>query len=346
MQDYLPDKIEPKWQKYWEEHQTFRGDSSKPKYYVLDMSCPFDSDLQDEHPRGHTAADIVSRMKRMQGYHVLHPMGHPLQFKIWGYDDAPEKQSGDHDSYEQELDPVEEPFKKIVCQGKMLGESKMKIIRRYPDLNDLVRDYGADTIRLHEMFMGPLEYSCPWSDSGIAGARKFLDRVWNFFANEDNLTDENDGTLTKIYHQTVKKVTDDFEQLQMNTAISQMMIFLNAMRKKGSCPKEYAESFIKMLSCICPHIGEELWQILGHDTTIAFESWPAYSEEELLEKHAEIAIQVNGKIRGTLEIELDEEEESVKARVWNNDDVRRLTDGKRIVMEKYVKERIYIIVAE
>lgn len=182
----------------------------------------------------------------------------------------------------QGLSPVKEPFKKLVHQGMILGENGIKMGKRFPKYvvnpSDIVRDYGADTLRLYEMFMGPLEVSKPWSSQGVAGAKKFINRVWNFFSESANITDTDDGKLTKIYHQTVKKVSSDFEALAFNTAIAQMMVFVNEVYKNGTCPREYAEGFIKMISCIIPHVGEELWQLLGHDHTIAFESWPTYDE--------------------------------------------------------------------
>ena len=196
-----------------------------------------------------------------------HAVGHLMYSRIWN-----------RFLYNKGLAPTKEPFKKLVHQGMILGENGIKMGKRFPEFvvnpSDIVREYGADTLRLYEMFMGPLEVSKPWSQTGVEGSRKFLGRVWNFFTNAENLTDDNDGELTKVYHQTVKKVTDDFEALAFNTAISQIMIFMNAAYKKGTCPKEYAEGIIKMLSCITPHIGEELWSILGHESTIAYEPWP------------------------------------------------------------------------
>ena len=143
------------------------------------------------------------------------------------------------------------------------------------------------------------------STTAVAGAKKFINRVWNFFTESANITDTDDGKLTKIYHQTVKKVTGDFEALGFNTAIAQMMVFVNEVYKNGTCPREYAEGFIKMISCIIPHVGEEIWQILGHDNTIAYESWPQYSEEKCKDTQVTIAVQVNGKMRGTVEMDAD-----------------------------------------
>ena len=268
-----------------------------------------------------------------------HAVGHLIYSRIWN-----------RYLYDKGLSPVKEPFRKLVHQGMILGANGIKMGKRFPEFvvnpSDIVRDYGADTLRLYEMFMGPIEASKPWSNSGVEGARKFLNRVWNFFAEPGNITAGDDSALTKIYHQTVKKVTSDFEQLRFNTAISQMMIFVNAAYKAGKCPRAYAEGFVKMLSCICPHIGEELWQVLGHTDTIAYEPWPTYSEDEAREDLREIAVQVNGKVRGTVEVAMDEDDASVREKVWQLAGIQRATEGKKIAMEKYVKGRIYTIVAK
>lgn len=265
-----------------------------------------------------------------------HAVGHLMYSRIWN-----------RYLYDKGLSPVKEPFQKLVHQGMILGENGIKMGKRYPEYvvnpSDIVRDYGADTLRLYEMFMGPLEVSKPWSQSGVEGAKRFLTRVWNFFSEPGNLTQDEGGELAKIYHQTVKKVTGDYEQLRFNTAISQMMIFVNAVYKQGSCPRAYAEGFVKMLSCVCPHIGEELWSLLGHPDTIAYESWPEFSEEQAKEELIKIAVQVNGKVKGAIEIEPEEPEESVKAKAEALEGVRKAVAGKQIAMEKYVKGRIYTI---
>jgi leucyl-tRNA synthetase len=252
--------------------------------------------------------------------------------------------------YDKGLAPTKEPFKKLVHQGMILGANGIKMGKRYPEFvvnpSDIVRDYGADTLRLYEMFMGPLEVSKPWSNSGVEGARKFLNRVWNFFTNPENLVDGEVSELEKVYHQTVKKVTDDYEKLAFNTAIAQMMIFVNAVYKAGKCPKAYAEGLIKLLSPITPHIGEEIWQLFGHDDTIAFESWPTYDEAKTVEDTVEIAIQVNGKVKAQLNVGKDEEADSVKEKVYAVDVIKTLTGDKTIVKEIYVKGRIYNIVVK
>lgn len=252
--------------------------------------------------------------------------------------------------YDKGLSPVKEPFRKLVHQGMILGANGIKMGKRYPeyvvDPSDIVRDYGADTLRLYEMFMGPLEVSKPWSQQGVEGARRFIVRVWNFFTDAANLTDEEDDAVKKVYHQTVKKVTSDFEALAFNTAISQMMIFVNAVYKAKKCPREYAEGFLKMFSCICPHAGEELWSLLGHDDTIAFETWPLYDEAVLKEDVIEIAVQVNGKVKAKLMVPADADEAAVKELAHANAAVAALTDGKNIVKELYVRGRLYNIVVK
>ena len=268
-----------------------------------------------------------------------HAVGHLMYSRIWN-----------RYLYDKGLAPTKEPFKKLVHQGMILGENGIKMGKRYPEFvinpSDIVRDYGADTLRLYEMFMGPLEVSKPWSSAGVEGAKRFIVRVWNFFTEPANLTDDNDGALTKIYHQTVKKVTDDFEALAFNTAISQLMIFMNAAYKAGKCTKEYAEGIIKMMSCITPHVCEEMWQKLGHNDTIAYEPWPVYDEKELVVDTIEIAVQINGKVRGKINVGVDEDQDSAIAKAKANPDVAAAIEGKNIVKEIYVKGRIVNIVAK
>jgi len=268
-----------------------------------------------------------------------HAVGHLMYSRIWN-----------RYLYDKGLSPVKEPFKKLVHQGMILGENGIKMGKRFPKYvvnpSDIVNQYGADTLRLYEMFMGPLEVSKPWSPQGVEGARKFLNRVWTFFTNEENITAESDGALDKVFHQTVKKVSGDFESLGFNTAISQMMIFVNACYKNGSCPKAYAEDFVKMLSCICPHIGEEMWQILGHDSTLAYEPWPQWKEEALKEDTIQIPVQVNGKVRATVEVGVEEEQASVLEKAHGMKNVQTYIDGKTIVKEIYVKGRIVNIVVK
>ena len=268
-----------------------------------------------------------------------HAVGHLIYSRIWN-----------RYLYDKGLAPTKEPFKKLVHQGMILGENGIKMGKRFPEFvvnpSDIVRDYGADTLRLYEMFMGPLEVSKPWSKNGVEGARKFLNRVWNFFTEPSNLTDTDDGKLAKVYNQTVKKVTDDFEQLAFNTAISQMMIFVNAVYKNESCPKAYAEGLIKMLSCISPHIGEEIWSILGHSDTIAFEPWPTYDPAQLVEDVVEIVVQINGKVKAKLNISVDADKDSVIEMAKQEQTIASLIDGKTVVKEIYVPKKLVNIVVK
>ena len=270
-----------------------------------------------------------------------HAVGHLMYARIWN-----------RFLYDQGLSPVKEPFQKLVHQGMILGENGIKMGKRFPEFvvnpSDVVREYGADTLRLYEMFMGPLEVSKPWSAAGVAGAKKFINRVWNFFSESGNITDTDDGRLTKIYHQTVKKVTSDFEALGFNTAIAQMMVFVNEVYKAGACPRAYAEGFIKMLSCITPHVGEELWQLLGHTDTIAYEPWPTYSEEKCRDAEVNIAVQVNGKMRGTVKMEADLSNEDVVANAVADEKIAKFLakNGGEIVKTIVVKNKLVNLIVK
>ena len=267
-----------------------------------------------------------------------HAVGHLMYSRIWN-----------RFLYDKGIAPTKEPFKKLIHQGMILGSNGIKMGKRYPEYvvnpSDIVRDYGADTLRLYLMFMGPLEVSKPWSNTGVEGAKKFLNRVWTFFTEPANIKDDAAKDLEKVYHQTVKKVTNDFEKIAYNTAISQMMIFVNACYKTGSCPKEYAEGFVKMLSCICPHICEEMWSILGHEGTIAYEAWPVYDEAKTKEDTIEIAVQVNGKVRAKVNVTMEEDEDAVFAKVMESE-AARFINGMQIVKKIYVKGKIYNIVVK
>ncbi len=266
-----------------------------------------------------------------------HAVGHLMYSRIWN-----------NYLYDKGLSPVKEPFKKLVHQGMILGENGIKMGKRYPEFvvnpSDIVRKYGADTLRLYEMFMGPLEASKPWSTSGVEGAKKFLDRVWRLFTGENKSFDGENKNLERIYHETVKNVTNDYEKLSFNTAISHLMVFVNAVYKESVFPREYAEGFIKLLNPICPHITEELWSILGHDKTIAYEPWPKYDEAKLVQNEFDIAVQVNGKLRGTITISVDDTEDVIKEKALSNENVKRHTDGKEIVKVIVIKNKIVNVV--
>ncbi len=252
--------------------------------------------------------------------------------------------------YDKGLSPVEEPFKKLVHQGMILGANGIKMGKRYPEFVvnplDVVENYGADTLRLYEMFMGPLEASKPWSNQGVEGARKFIDRVWRAIIEDNKVKDEENKNLEVPYNKLVKKVTNDFETLGFNTAISEMMVFINAVYKEDVFPKEYAEGFIKLMNPICPHITEEMWQRLGHDNTIAYEPWPTYDESKTIDDTISIGVQVNGKLRASIKIMVDEEENSIKEKALNEDNVKKHMEGKEVVKVIVIPGKIVNIVVK
>ena len=221
--------------------------------------------------------------------------------------------------------------------------------KRYPEFVvnplDVCEQYGADTLRIYEMFMGPLEASKPWSNQGVEGARRFLDRVYRIIIENGIVSKEATPELDLIYHQTVKKVSEDFENLAFNTAISQMMIFINEVYRVNKISQEYAEGFVKLISPICPHLGEEMWEKLGHTGTIAFEPWPKYDPNKLVVNTIKIGVSVNGKLRGELEIAKDEDDEVVKKAALELEGVKRNIEGKEIKKIIVVKNRIVNIVA-
>ena len=206
--------------------------------------------------------------------------------------------------YDLGVVPTPEPFMKLVNQGMILGSNHEKMSKSKGNVvnpDDIVAEYGADTLRLYEMFMGPLEESVPWDEKGLHGANKWVHRVWRLLIDENNhLRDRvstiNDGKLDKVYHQTVKKVTADYERLHFNTAISQLMVFVNEAYKVDDLPVEYMEGLVKMISPLMPHVAEELWQKLGHEETITYQAWPTYDESKLVEANVEMIVQVNGKV--------------------------------------------------
>ena len=251
--------------------------------------------------------------------------------------------------YDKGLVPYSEPFTKLVHQGMILGSNGIKMGKRYPEYvvnpTDIVKSHGADALRLYEMFMGPLEADKPWSDQGIDGARRFLDRIYRLFE-ENKITKENDKKLEKIYHQTVKKVTEDYENLSFNTAIAQIMIFINEVYKENKLPLEYAEGFVKILSPICPHLGEELWQMLGNNDTIAYAKWPIYDIEKTKENTYEMVVQVNGKVRGKIEVDSDISKEEMEKLAMNIPNVQAFTDNKEIVKVIVVPKKLVNIVVK
>ena len=266
-----------------------------------------------------------------------HAVGHLIYSRIWT-----------KYLYHKGLINFDEPFKKLVHQGMILGANNIKMGKRYPEFvvnpSDVVEAHGADTLRLYEMFMGPLEADKPWSKQGVEGAHRYLDRVYRMIVEMGIVVDEEVPELDMSYNVMVKKVSEDFENLAFNTAISAMMIFTNDVYKVGKLPKKYAEGFVKMISCITPHVGEEMWEKLGHDKTLAFESWPTYDPAKIVLNTVKMGVSVNGKVRGTLEIEKDADDEIVKEKALAIEGVVRNIEGKKIVKIIVVKNRIVNIV--
>ena len=263
-----------------------------------------------------------------------HAVGHLLYSRFWN-----------NYLYNKGYVPVKEPFAKLRHQGMILGTNGEKMSKSKGNVinpDDMVKQYGADSLRMYEMFMGPIDSAKPWDPNGIEGTKKFLDRVWRLYTESDKIQDKENTNLEKDYHYTVKKVTNDYETMNFNTAISQMMIFINAVYKEEVFPREYAEGFLKLLNPVAPHITEELWNILGHNETIAYQKWPTYDDSKTISNQITLPIQFNGKLKGTININIDEDENSIKQKVHEAIDSK--LDGKTIVKEIYVKNKIYNIV--
>ncbi|RLK62425.1 leucine--tRNA ligase [Atopobacter sp. AH10] len=241
--------------------------------------------------------------------------------------------------YDLGLVSSKEPFTKLYNQGMILGEGHIKMSKSKGNTvnpDDVVKEYGADTLRLYEMFMGPLDASIAWSPKGLEGSRRFLDRVWRLFIDEDDqvsarIQESQDDRLTKVYHQTVKKVTEDFEQLHFNTAISQLMVFTNEAYKAEVLPKAYMEGFLVLLGAVAPHMAEEIWHRLGHEDLLAFAKWPSYDEASLKEDDVEIIAQVNGKIKQRLTVPRDLSKDDLVALVQEDPKVQEALAGKTVI---------------
>ena len=255
--------------------------------------------------------------------------------------------------YDLGVVPTKEPFQKLYNQGMILGSNNEKMSKSRGNVvnpDEVVEKFGADTLRLYEMFMGPLDASIAWSENGLEGSRKFLDRVWRLIVDEegkmrDRITMFNDGKLTKVYNQTVKKVTEDYGNLHFNTAISQMMVFVNEAYKADALPYEYMEGFVQLLAPIAPHIGEELWSILGKEDGISYVAWPTFDESVLVEDEVEIVLQINGKVRAKVQVSAKATREELEAIAMANDTVKENIEGKTIRKVIAVPGKLVNIVA-
>ena len=267
-----------------------------------------------------------------------HAVGHLLYSRFWN-----------NYLYNKGLSPVKEPFAKLRHQGMILGTNGEKMSKSKGNVinpDDMVKEYGADALRVYEMFMGPIDSAKPWDPNGIDGSKKFLDRVWRLYTESGKVVDKENPKLDKTYNYTVMKVSKDYENMDFNTAIAQMMIFVNNCMKENIVPKNYAEGFLKLLNPVAPHITEELWNRLGHSNTISYESWPTYDEAKIQDDTIELPIQFNGKLRATIKIAKDLPKEEVEKSVKANERVKSLLEGKNIVKEIYVPNKIYNIVVK
>ena len=267
-----------------------------------------------------------------------HAVGHLLYSRMWT-----------KFLHEKGILNVDEPYKKLFHQGMMLGANGIKMGKRYKDFvvnpNDIVNEYGADALRLYQMFMGPLEASKPWSNSGIVGAKKFLDKVVRLLTS-DKIQDKDNKNLDKVYNYTIKKCEEDYENLSFNTAIAQMMIFINDASKEDIVPLKYIKGFLKLLNPICPYLTEEFYQRFFNTSTITYEEFPKYDEEKLQDDFKIIGVQINGKLRSTVEISINETEEEIFNKVFEDSKIKSYIDGKDIIKKIYIKNKIVNIVVK
>jgi len=240
-----------------------------------------------------------------------------------------------------------EPFKKLVHQGIVLGEDNQKMSKSRGNVvnpDEMIDRFGADAVRLYEMFMGPLEAMKPWSTRGVEGVTRFLERVWRMIVNEE-------GRLSaavvssvaalehqRILHQTIKKVTEDIEHLRFNTAISQMMVFTNEMTKLEQRPRSLIEPFVLVLSPFAPHLAEELWALLGHQPSVSQQSWPAFDPALTVSDRLTIPIQINGKLRGKIEVGPDVGRQEIEA--FARQEAAEWLQGKELKKIIYVEKKL------
>ena len=306
---------------------TMPGSAGSSWYYLRYIDPDNDKEFVDK-----TLADHWMPVDLYMGG-AEHAVGHLLYSRFWN-----------HFLYNEGYITNEEPFKRLVHQGMILGENNEKMSKSRGNVvnpDDMVRIYGADSLRLYEMFMGPIEASKPWDAKGIEASRKFIERIYRLYTSENKIRDEKNTNLDKIYNQTVKKVTLDYDSLNINTAISQMMIFINAVYKESVFPLEYAKNFLKLINPIIPHVTEELWSLLGEKDTIAYEKWPSYDENKIKNDSYEMVVQINGKVRGKIEVDssLNENEmidiaktiPNVKINLENKEIIKVITVPKKLV---------------
>ncbi|HPW65413.1 MAG TPA: class I tRNA ligase family protein, partial [Candidatus Omnitrophota bacterium] len=248
-----------------------------------------------------------------------------------------------------------EPFMKLVNQGMILGEDNQKMSKSRGNVinpDDVVKQYGADSFRLYEMFMGPLEMTKPWSTAGVEGVYRFLGKVWRLFIDREGRLHANivsrvpDASELRSLHRAIKKVTDDLEELRMNTAISALMIFVNEVSSHADHSREILEKFLLLLAPFAPHLAEELWLMLGHDKTLAYAEWPGYDAKYLVEDEVEMAILVGGKVRTKMTVPSALGEEEVKKMAVEQPRIREFLAGKTVVKIIVVPKRTVNLVVK
>ena len=243
--------------------------------------------------------------------------------------------------------PTKEPYMKRTSHGMILGDNNEKMSKSRGNVvnpDDIVRDFGADTLRCYEMFIGDFEKSAPWSENGVKGCRKFLDKVWRTQELVDE--DSNFEKMETLIHQTIKKVSEDYENLKFNTAIAQLMTLLNEFNNLDKISKEQYKIFLILLNPVCPHITEEIWQRMGYEGYVHEASWPEYDESKTILDVIELPIQVNGKLRTTVEIGRDASEDEVFEKAIKDDVVAKYLENKNVVKKIYVKGRIFNIIVK
>ncbi|MDE6441524.1 MAG: leucine--tRNA ligase [Clostridia bacterium] len=270
-----------------------------------------------------------------------HLVGHLLYSRFWN-----------NFLFDKGLVPCKEPFKKLFHQGMILGEDGNKMSKSLGNVinpDDIIAKYGADTLRMYEMFMGPVADTKPWNTANIEGIKKFIDRVYRLYCETDVISDKPNANLEKLYNQTVKKVGEDYEAMKINTAISQMMIFVNAVYKEvaegRNFPLPYAEGLIKLLNPVIPFITEEIWStVLGHKGTIAYENWPKFDPAKCGEDNFEYAVQVNSKIKAKITVPADMPAKEIEEIVKANEIIAPLLVGKQIKKFILVPKRLINII--
>ena len=255
-----------------------------------------------------------------------------------------------HVLYDLDLVSTKEPFKKLYNQGMILGDDGTKMSKSRGNVinpEEIMDEYGADSMRLYEMFMGPLNKSKPWSTKGLQGCYRFVNKLWSIIVDENgNLSskivdsDEEDKDTLFLHHQTIKKLGEDIENLHFNTAVSQLMIYCNHLQKCSTVSKKLIEELVIILSPFVPHLSEEFWSLLGHSETITYQPWPQFDEGLIQLDEVTIAVQVNGKLRANINIAKDSDEKDVISEAMSLENVEKFTSEGNVVKTIYVPNRL------